>query len=339
MLDDRFYVSRGPLTIADIIEGLEVMLPDPKFLDETITHTSPLSGALAQSIVFVASKKALKDIADCKATACFVTEPLSGDVGAQHIIPIISKTPRAHFARAMALLGEQKRLDFNGDEPNVSASSDIHPSAVIGCGATIGGSTVISPNCVIGPGVEIGENCHIGPNVTIEAAILGNNCIIKAGAVIGGSGFGVDNDERGSVNIPHFGRVIIGDNVSIGANSCVDRGQLGDTRLGDDVKIDNLVQVAHNVEIGQGSRIAALGGISGSCKIGRNVMLGGAVGIADHISIGDNANIAAGSGIMKDIPSGEYWGGSPAQPMKSYMREVATMRRLARKSRNIKNEI
>jgi len=125
----------------------------------------------------------------------------------------------------------------------------------------------------------------------------------------------------------------------IGANSCVDRGQLGDTRLGDDVKIDNLVQVAHNVEIGQGSRIAALGGISGSCKIGRNVMLGGAVGIADHISIGDNANIAAGSGIMKDIPSGEYWGGSPAQPMKSYMREVATMRRLARKSRNIKNEI
>ncbi len=337
MLDDRFYVSRGPLAIADLIEGLEVSLPDPKFLDEQIAYPAPLKGAGPQSIVFLGSKKNIAHLAACNATACFVTDALSVHVGAQHIIPLITKTPRAHFARAMSLLGAQMNID-DGATAYVSDTARVHPSAVIGAGARLGPDVVVGPNSVIGAGVELGDTSEIGPNVTIEAAIIGVNCTIKAGAVIGGRGFGVDHDANGLIDIPHFGRVIIGDNVSIGANSCIDRGQLGDTVLGNNVKLDNLVQIGHNVSIGNGSRLAAQVGISGSCIIGQDVMIGGSVGMADHIEIGDNAHIAGRAGVMRNIPAGQYWGGTPAQPMKDFMREVAVTRKLARRPKKDSDE-
>ena len=332
MLDDRFYTSKGPLTLQDIIEGLEVTLPDPKFLDETITHPARLGGAAPGSLVFLENKKHLAELDTCKATACFVNEALSSHVGARHVIPIISKTPRAHFARAMMRLAEFRPLSSAGTS-EISASAQVHQSAVLGSNVVIGSHVLISPNVVIGNGVTIGAGSVIGANAVIEASWIGENCTIKSGAVIGSAGFGVANDELGTLNIPHFGRVIFGNFVHIGANSCVDRGQLGDTVIGDDVKIDNLVQIAHNVEIGPGCRFAALTGISGSCKIGKNVMLGGSVGIADHITIGDNVHIAARSGIMHNIPDGEYWGGTPAQPMRQYMRQIAMARKLGRQSK------
>ena len=332
MLDDRFYTSKGPLTLHDIIEGLEVKLPDPKFLDETITHPARLSGAPAGCLVFLDNKKHLAELDTCKATACFVSEALSSHVGARHIIPIISKTPRAHFARAMMRLAELQPLSSAGTS-KISDSAQIHTSAVLGSNVVIGPRVVISPNVVIGNGVTIGAGSIIGANVVIEASLIGEGCTIKSGAIIGSAGFGVANDELGVLTIPHFGRVILGNSVHIGANSCVDRGQLGDTVIGDDVKIDNLVQIAHNVEIGSGSRFAALTGISGSCKIGKNVMLGGSVGLADHITIGDNVHVAARSGVMHNIPDGEYWGGTPAQPMRQYMRQIAVARKLGRQSK------
>jgi len=334
VLDDRFYVSHGPLNISDIIEGLEVTLPDPKFLDEVITHAAQLCGAAPQSLVFLSSKKALAQLETCKATACFVTEELSAHVGAKHIIPIISKTPRAHFARAMSRLGRLKTMNASEGTAKISSSAQVDKSAIIGAGAIVADGVIIGPNCVIGPAVEIGPGSVLAANVSLEAAIVGKNCVIKAGAVIGSRGFGVDSDENGPIDIPHFGRVIVGDGVSIGANSCVDRGQIGDTVLGDNVKIDNLVQIGHNTHIGEGSRLAAQTGISGSCNIGKNVMMGGSVGLADHVTIGDNVHIAARSGVMKDIPAGEYWGGTPAQPTKDFMREVAMMRKLSRKPKN-----
>lgn len=333
MLDDRFYVSHGPLTIADIIEGLEVELPDPKFLDETISHVAQLVDAEPGAIVFLASKKSIEQLENCKATACFVNETLSHHVGTKHIIPLITKFPRAHFGRAMSRLATLKTVASTTGEASVSNSAMVHPSAIIGAGSVIGDNVTIGANSVIGPGVEIGARCDISSNVTIEATQMGRDCVIKAGAVIGGRGFGIDKDESGTLNLPHFGRVIMGDNVQVGANSCVDRGQIGDTKLGNDVKLDNLVQIAHNVEIGDGSRLAAQTGISGSCKIGRNVMMGGSVGMADHINIGDGAQIAARAGIMHDVPAGEFWGGTPAQPMRDFMREVATVRKMARKSK------
>ena len=333
MLDDRFYVSHGPLLISEIIEGLGVTLPDPKFLDETISCMTRLEAGKPGSITFIGSKKSLKLLKRSKATACFVTEELAHYVGAEHIIPLVTKTPRAHFARSMAKFGYVKTLEGTSGAAQIAKSAKVHQSVVIGAGAIIGENVTISPNTVIGPGVSIAQGCSIGPNVSIQAALIGKNCVLKASVVIGGRGFGVDRDEIGMIDIPHFGRVIIGDDVQIGANSCIDRGQLGDTILDDCVKIDNLVQIAHNVEIGEGSCLAAFTGISGSCKIGRNVMMGGAVGLADHLEIGDNVFIAARSGVMHNIPEGEKWGGTPAQPMGDWMREIATMRRQARRAR------
>ena len=338
MLDDRFYVQRGPLTIEDIIEGLEVSLPDPKFLDETITYVESLADAKAGSLVYLGSKKSLKKLEGCKATACFVSEELSHHVGEQHIVPLITKYPRAHFARAMKKFAQEKTLQNAEGDAQISQTAAVHISAVIGAGAIIGENAVIGPNTVIGPGVSIGPNSVVEENVSIKAAVVDANCVIKAGAVIGGRGFGIDKDELGTIEIPHFGRVILGDGVQIGANSCVDRGQIGDTILGDNVKLDNLVQIGHNVEIGEGSRLAAQVGISGSCKVGRNVMMGGGVGMADHIEVGDNAAIAGRAGVMSDIPAGGYWGGTPAQPMKDFMREVAMARKLARKNKGESNE-
>lgn len=338
MLDDRFYVSHGPLTVADLIEGLEVTLPDPKFLDETISHAARLETAQPGSVTFLGSKKSIAELENSKATACFVAESLSHYVGAKHIIPLISRHPRAHYARAIARLGTPKTLETTQGQAKIASSAIVHSSVIIGADAVIGEHVTIAPNCVIGPGVVIGTGCRIEANVSIQATVIGDRCTIKAGAVIGGRGFGVDKDENGTLDIPHFGRVRIGHSVAIGANSCIDRGQMGDTILGDDVKVDNLVQIAHNVEIGNGSRLAAFTGVSGSCIIGRNVMMGGAVGLADHLEIGDNAQIAARSGVMHNIPEGEVWGGTPAQPIKDWMRAVAMTRKLGRKTKKSSND-
>lgn len=329
MLDDRFYVAHGPLTIADIIEGLDVSRLDPPFLDAEITHPSSLEGATLGALSFIQTKKALAGLETCRATACFVSEELAEHVGTKHIIPIISATPRAHFARASARLATLKRWHDAGANPKIASSAKIHSTATICAGAVIGARAVVGPNSVVGPGCIIGDDCEIEENVSLKSAVLGPACVVKSGSVIGGRGFGIEGDVQGIVNIPHFGRVIIGERVQIGANCCVDRGQLGDTVLSDDVKLDNLVQIAHNVSIGPGSCLAAHTGISGSCTIGRNVMMGGAVGLADHLTIGDDVRIAARSGLMHDIPDGETWGGFPAQPIKKFMREVAYLRRTA----------
>lgn len=327
MLDDRFYVAHGPLTIADIIEGLDVSRLDPPFLDEEIVRPTQVEGALSGDVTFIQSKKTLAGLETCRATACFVTEDLAEHVGEKQIIPLVTSTPRAHFARASARLVSLKSWQDKGPEPQIARSAIVHPSAIVCDGAVIGERAVIGPNCVIGPGCVIGDDCVIEDNVSLKASVMGAACVIKPNAVIGSRGFGIEGDTSGVINIPHFGRVIIGDRVQIGAGSCVDRGQLGDTVLDNDVKLDNLVQIGHNVNIGEGSCLAAQTGISGSCKIGRGVMMGGAVGLADHLYIGDNVSIAARSGVMHDIPEGETWGGIPAQPIKRFMREVAYLRR------------
>lgn len=336
MLDERFYISHGPLSISDIIQGLKAELLDPKFNDELITYASACQGAKAGSITFLNSKKGISKLSECKATACFVTEALAEHVGREHIIPIITKTPRAHFSRAISKLTSRRELGKSEGAAKIAKTALIHASALIGAGAIINDSAKIGPNVVIGPGVVIGEYSNIQAGAVLECTVLGSHCNVKPNAVIGGRGFGVDSDEAGLVDIAHIGCVIIGNRVHIGANSCVDRGQVGNTVLADDVKLDNLVQIAHNVHIGTGCRIAAQTGISGSCTIGSHVFMGGSVGLADHLSVGDNAQIAARSGVMHNIPAGEVWSGLPAQPIRDHMRLVAVTRKLAAKSSNKK---
>lgn len=327
MIDPRFYTALGPKSLAQISEGLDLDL-EPHFCDEMIEAPSALAGSKPGVLTFLQDKRRKSELDDAKATACIVTERLAPSVAEKGIIPLISKTPRAHFARMCRKLVEPLSALT---ETNIAASADIHPTAIIGPGTTVGEGARVGPYSIVMHGVIIGANTVIGSNVNLSYCTIGEDCRIKPGAVIGGAGFGVAKDELGLIDLPHIGRVIIGDRVSIGSQTCVDRGQLGDTVLGNDVKVDNLVQIAHNVKIGAGSMLAGHVGISGSCTIGENVQMGGSVGLADHLTIGDNAMIAARAGVMHDIPAGEAWSGIPAMPIREHMRVINATRKLAAK--------
>lgn len=327
MIDPQFYTSLGPKSLGELIEGMDVSL-DPHFYDQAIEIPAAIAGAQAGQIVFFQDKRRKLELEGSEATACLVTENLAPFVSDKHIIPIMSKAPRAHFARIC-----QKLIGINSQSKpsDISEKAKIHPTAIIGSNVVIGEGVMIGPYTIIGDGVKIGANSNLEPHVNLSFCEIGTDCRIKSGAVIGGSGFGVAKDEKGLIDLPHLGRVMIGDRVSIGSQTCVDRGQLGDTLIADDVKVDNLVQIAHNVTIGRGSMIAGHAGISGSCSIGKNVQMGGNAGLSDHVTIGDNVMIAAKAGVMHNIPAGEAWGGVPAMPMREYMRMVSATRKLAKK--------
>ncbi len=198
---------------------------------------------------------------------------------------------------------------------------------MIGAGAEIGRGTVISANAVIGPGVTVGRDCHIGPGSSVRFALLGDRVTLLAGARIGEAGFGATAGDTGVIDIPQLGRVILQDGVTVGANSCIDRGAWDDTSVGENTKIDNLVQVGHNCRIGRNCVLAGRTGISGTVTIGDGAQLGGGVGVADHVNIGAGARLAGGTGVMRDIPAGETWAGFPARPIRRWMREIAWLTR------------
>ncbi|NEX92703.1 UDP-3-O-(3-hydroxymyristoyl)glucosamine N-acyltransferase, partial [Caulobacter sp. 17J65-9] len=206
----------------------------------------------------------------------------------------------------------------------------LAPGAVVGEGAAIGAGSYIGPNAVVGPGVQLGRDCVIGSNASVGFALIGDRVRLAAGVVVGEAGFGVAGSGSGAVDVPQLGRVVLQDGVSIGANSCIDRGAYDDTVVGEHTKIDNLVQVAHNVVLGRSCVLAAHTGISGSAKIGDGVMFGGRAGLADHVTIGAGARVAAGGGVMKDIPAGETWGGYPAKPIRQFLREAAWIAKQSR---------
>ena len=198
----------------------------------------------------------------------------------------------------------------------------IEPGAVIGQGARIGRGSRIGANTVIGPGVHIGRDCDIGPGVSIRFALIGDRVKVYAGARLGEAGFGAAGGATGPVDVPQLGRVIVQDGVTVGANTCIDRGAFDDTVIGENTKIDNLVMIAHNCVIGRNCLIAGNTGLSGSVIVGDGVMFGGKAGVGDHIRIGKGARVAAGAGVLADIPEGETWSGYPAKPIRQFLRET-----------------
>jgi UDP-3-O-[3-hydroxymyristoyl] glucosamine N-acyltransferase len=229
-------------------------------------------------------------------------------------------------------------------EPDVSG---IHPSAVIDTSARLGDSVTVGPNAVIGRGVQIGDRCLIGagcflgagvtlgtdciiePNATIQRdSRLGDRCIVHSGAVIGGDGFGFQWDGSGHRKVPQLGRVVIEDDVDIGCNSCVDRATLGETRIRRGTKIDNLVQVAHNTDIGAHVILVSQAGVAGSSRIGTGAVIAGQVAISDHVEIGAGARIGGQSGVTKDVPPGATVFGTPARPLKDTLRELGALAQL-----------
>ena len=331
MADPRFFSNAGPFSLADIAERCEAILPEGKG-GKQILDVAPLDTAGERHICFLENKSYREQAMATKAAACFVTAE-----EAQHLpdgcVPLISKYPyRSYALCAWMFYPNQKRPLQHGKGPvHVHKSVQIHPSAVIGGNVKIGENTIIDACAVIAQGVEIGDNCYIAPHVSISHALIGNNVRLFPGVRIGQPGFGYAIDPRGNhLYVPQLGRVIIEDNVDIGANSTVDRGAGPDTIIGAGTKIDNLCQIAHNVQIGKGCFLASMVGISGSTKVGNGVFFGGQSGAAGHLKIVDGAQIAAQTGILRDIDSNKPVMGTPAVPLPEFLRREAWLRKIIR---------
>ena len=310
----------------------------------SITGIAPLDRAGPGEIAFMQSPKYATAFAATHAGLCLTTEKFAASAPS-HVGIVVTPAPyRAFVAVAQKLYPGAMRPSSLFEATGIAAGAQVHPTArlesgvvidpaaVVGPRAEIGGGTVIGPTAVIGPEVRIGRDSVIGAGCTIVHALIGDRVIIHAGTRIGQDGFGYLPGAAGHGKVPQVGRVIVMDGVEIGANSTIDRGAIRDTVIGEGTKIDNLVQIAHNVEIGRHCVLAAHTGISGSCTIGDYVMMGGRVGLADNITVGSGAMIGAAAGVMTDIPAGEKWVGVPAMPMKEFFKGVAAVRKLARDS-------
>ena len=321
MPDPRFFETLSSLTVAEIAAriGAEVARGG----DRSISHVAPLSSADGGAIAFLADRKLAASLAGTKA-GCVIVASDAVASAPQSAAVLVSRTPQAAWAMASVLLHRPLRLDdvLSLNDAVEDDSVVLEPGVVVGQGVMIGRGSRIGANTVLGPGVQIGRDCVIGSNVTIGFALIGDRVKIYAGARIGEAGFGAAGSATGPIDIPQLGRVVIQDGVTIGANSCVDRGAYADTIIGENTKIDNLVMIGHNCVIGRNCLLAAHTGVSGSVTVGDGVMFGGQAGVGDHLKIGEGARVAGGAGVLADIPAGETWSGYPARPIRQFLRET-----------------
>lgn len=333
MLDPRFYERLAPARLSELATLGGASLPSGA-ADILISGVAGLEGATAADVSFCAGPGFAAALAGADAGACYVSENERSSAPG-HCAVLVTPWPQAAFARAADRLVRLRLHNAGGAPIHASAKLEegvvVAVGAVVGSGAVVGRNTYIAPGAVIGPGVALGRDCRIGAGARIGFALIGDGVHIHAGAVIGEAGFGAAVGPVGVVSLPQLGRVILQDNVRIGANSCVDRGAWADTVVGENTKIDNLVQIAHNVIVGRNCVLAAYTGVSGSTVIGEGCMLGARAGLTDHISVGDGARIAANSGVIGNVPAGETWGGYPARPVRVWMRQNAWLARAARR--------
>ena len=306
--------------------------------DVEITGVAEIFNAQKNDLTFAIKPCFMKQVYDdCEASAVIVSRDFSGQEKTGLCL-IKSDDPYHLWAECIRLFS--KPVVSNGViDDQTSISSDvvlgenvsIGPFSVIEEGVEIGDNTIIKSNCFIGQNCKIGKDNIVYPNVVLrEESIIGNGCIIHSGVAIGGDGYGFVEAKcsRSIVKIPQIGIVKIGNNVEIGANSTVDRAAVGVTEIGDNTKIDNLVQIAHNVKIGKNCFIVAQSGISGSTEIGDEVKIAGQCGVVGHLKIENNATIAARSVVMGNVPAGEIYSGFPARPHKVEMKIKAALKRL-----------
>ena len=309
--------------------------------DMVITGINSLEKASVGEISFFTDNRYRDFLKETRASAVIVSEPVEGYKGPQVVVP----DPKLAYARVAGIFASPvSRFDGISRNAVVEETSligrdvSIYPMVYIGKEAVIGDGATLYPGTYIGDRVRIGERTVIYPNVSVmRDCIIGKDVIIHAGCVIGSDGFGYVRDGSENVKVPQMGIVQIDDNVEIGANTTIDRAANGRTWIQRGVKTDNLVQIAHNVTIGEDTILVALAGISGSAQIGKEVIIGGQTGIKDHIEIGDKAIIGPRSGVHKSVPSGDMVIGDPSMPYRLWMRVSSLIARLPDINERLRN--
>ncbi len=335
MGDPRFFERAGPFSLADVARACGAPAPDGVGFE--LTGVAPLQTAGPTEVTFFHNRKYLADLDQTAAGAVIIAADFASRVPAATRALVVAD-PHVGWARVATLFHPAPK-PVAGIHPSavVDASADVDTTAEIGPRAVIGPHVRIGPGCRIGPGAVIGagvtmeQDCRVGALASISHAILGNRVYVYPGARIGQEGFGFAITPQGFLTVPQLGRVILEDDVEIGANSTVDRGAALDTVIGAGSRVDNLIQLGHNVRLGKLCVMAAQSGISGSTVLEDFVQIGAQAGLTGHLRIGARARIGAQAGIMSDVAAGAEVIGSPAMPVREFFRNVAVLRRLARK--------
>ncbi len=335
-----FFERAAPVRLDTLAQKLGAELTsgaDPGLL---IHDVKALGDAGPGHVSFLDNRKYLGLLGGTRASACLVASAFASRVPVGTVALVVASPYRA-FAQALQLLYPDAMVSKGAmaqtGAPPIHPSArledgvNVEPGAVVGREAQIGRGTTIAAGAVVGYRVTIGRGSYVGPCASVVHALVGDRVVLHAGVRIGQDGFGFAMGPKGHLKVPQIGRVIIQDDVEIGANSCIDRGALKDTVIGEGTKIDNLVQIGHNVIMGRHCVIVGQVGISGSAELGDFVVMGGQAGLVGHIKVGAGAQIAGGSHAKDDVPAGARMGGTPAIPFTEWARQLAAIKRLTQK--------
>lgn len=342
MVSSAFFpplVSQTPHSLAEAL-GLDVVGGDSNSQNTPLTGVAPIEQAEPTTLSFLDNAKYADNLASTQAS-CVILASRFQDKLKPDVVGLISKEPYRDFARAAALMvpagvklqgaalsqgvSPGAHIDLTAQlEDNVT----IEPGSVIGAHASIGSGTTVCAGAVVAHHVQVGRNSYIGAQTVLQHALVGDRVILHSGINVGQDGFGFAMGPMGHLKVPQLGRVIIQDDVEIGAGSCIDRGTTRDTIIGEGTKIDNLVQIGHNVEVGRHCILVGHVGIAGSSVLEDFVAIGGQSGVAGHIRIGMGAQIAAASNVKDNVPAGARWAGTPAKSARTVFRELAAIKRL-----------
>jgi UDP-3-O-[3-hydroxymyristoyl] glucosamine N-acyltransferase len=333
--DPRFFWRSGPHSLATVADAARAEAPSRHLM---LTGVAPLQTAQPGEVSFLDNRKYAAALADTRAGAVIVHSNMADRVPPT-TAAIVASEPYVAWARVAALFHPLPPA-HPGVHPSavvasdavVDSSAEIGPLAVIGAGAKIGLHCRIGAGAIIGDGVVLGADCRVGAHASLSHALVGERVVVYPGARIGQDGFGFATTDEGFLSVPQLGRVVLEDDVEIGANTTIDRGSLNDTVIGAGSRLDNLVQIGHNVRLGRGCVIVSQAGISGSTILEDHVMVAGQAGLTGHLRIGLRARIGAQAGVMSDVPAGADVVGSPAQPVREFFRHIAELRRLVREA-------
>ena len=333
MADSRFFTLAGPFSLKELADLCGAEIGGGADPATTFSDVAPLDRAGPGQVSFLDNKRYAEQFRSSAAGACIVAPKFAERAPAGMALLITGNPHRTYAQVARAFYPAPARRSGRHPSAVVDPSAHIHedaeigPGAVIGADARIGADCRIGANAVIGEGVVVGEATEIGPNATLIYCLIGENCQIHAGVRIGTRGFGFTLDPEGYLDVPQLGRVIVEDGVEIGANSTVDRGAGPDTVIGAGSKIDNLVQIGHNVKLGRGCVLVGQSGIAGSTQLEDHVLVGAQAGVAGHVTVGKGAQLAGRSAVIRDLAPGAVVAGTPAMPIKDFFRLCAIWQR------------